>query len=63
MLRSLIFSSDNVEAVVADGTDQPALFGTTLAIIVQDANNWKVARPMAAPPSSASGNSPPTAKD
>jgi hypothetical protein len=31
---NLIFSGDNVETVVADGTDQPALFGTTLAIIV-----------------------------
>ncbi|HEY7304384.1 MAG TPA: hypothetical protein VH601_09735 [Bryobacteraceae bacterium] len=41
---NLIFSGDNVETVVADGTDQPALFGTTLAIIVQDANNWKVVR-------------------
>jgi hypothetical protein len=41
---NLIFSGDNVEPVIADGTDQPALFGTTLAIIVQDANNWKVVR-------------------
>jgi hypothetical protein len=41
---NLIFSGDNVETVVADGTDQPALFGTTLAITVQDANNWKVVR-------------------
>jgi hypothetical protein len=41
---NLIFSGDNVETVVADGTDQPALFGTTLAIAVQDANNWKVIR-------------------
>lgn len=41
---SLIFSGDNVETVVADGTDQTALFGTTLAIVVVDANNWKVVR-------------------
>jgi hypothetical protein len=41
---NLIFSGDNVETVVADGSDQPALFGTTLAIIVQDVNNWKVVR-------------------
>ncbi|HTV04587.1 MAG TPA: hypothetical protein VME86_04400 [Acidobacteriaceae bacterium] len=41
---NLIFSGDNVETVIADGTDQPGLFGTTLAIIVQDANNWKVVR-------------------
>ena len=38
------FSGDNVETIVADGTDQPGLFGTTLAVIVQDANNWKVVR-------------------
>ncbi len=41
---NLIFSGNNVETVVADGTDQPALFGTTLAITVHDANNWKVVR-------------------
>lgn len=41
---NLIFSGDNVETVVADGTDQPALFGTTLAIIVQGPNDWKVVR-------------------
>ena len=40
----LIFSGDNVESVVADGTDQPGLFGATLAIIVQDPNHWKVVR-------------------
>lgn len=41
---NLNFSGDNVETIVADGTDQPGLFGTTFAIIVQDANNWKVVR-------------------
>ncbi len=41
---NLIFFGDNVETVVADGTNQPALFGTTLAVIVQDANNCKVIR-------------------
>ena len=41
---NLTFSGDNVETVVADGTDQPGLYGTTIAIIVQDANNWKVVR-------------------
>lgn len=40
----LIFSGDNVETVVADGTDQPGLYGSTVAIVVQDANNWKVVR-------------------
>jgi hypothetical protein len=41
---NLIFSGDNVETIVADGTDQPALFGTTFAIIVQDATHWKMVR-------------------
>ena len=41
---NLIFSGDNVETIAADGTDQPALFGTTFAIIVQDANHWKMVR-------------------
>ncbi|HWT67459.1 MAG TPA: hypothetical protein VN151_15205 [Terracidiphilus sp.] len=41
---NLIFSADNVETIVADGTDQPALFGSTLAIVVQDASNWKIVR-------------------
>lgn len=40
----LNFSGDNVETIVADGTDQPGLFGSTLAITVQDADNWKVIR-------------------
>jgi len=41
---SLILYGDNVETIVADGTDQPGLFGSTLAIIVQDAHNWKIVR-------------------
>lgn len=41
---NLIFSGDNVETVVADGTDQPGLFNSTLATIVQDASSWKVVR-------------------
>jgi hypothetical protein len=40
----LNFSGDNVETVTADGTDQPGLYGSTIAIVVQDANNWKVVR-------------------
>lgn len=40
----LNFSGDNIETIVADGSDQPALFGTTLAIVVQDTSNWKVVR-------------------
>lgn len=41
---NLIFSGNNVETIVADGTDQPGLFGSTVAIVVQDAHNWKVVR-------------------
>ena len=41
---SLIFSGDNVETVVADGSDQPGLFGTTLAISVEGPDDWKVVR-------------------
>ena len=41
---SLIFSGDNVETVVADGTDQPGLFGTTLAVSVEGPDDWKVVR-------------------
>jgi hypothetical protein len=41
---SLIFSGDNVETVVADGTDQPGLFGTTLSLTVEDPDSWKVVR-------------------
>jgi hypothetical protein len=31
-----------VDTVVADGTDQPALRGTTLSLTVEGPNNWKV---------------------
>jgi hypothetical protein len=41
---NLIFSGDNVETVVADGTDQPGLYGSTIALAVKDANHWKVVR-------------------
>ena len=41
---ALIFSGDNVETVVADGTDQPALFGTTLFVTVEGPDAWKVVR-------------------
>lgn len=40
----LIFSGDNVETVTADGTDQPALFGTTLSVTVEAPDSWKVVR-------------------
>jgi hypothetical protein len=39
-----LFAGDSVETVVADGTDQPGLLGSTLAVTVQDARNWKVVR-------------------
>jgi hypothetical protein len=41
---ALIFSGDNVETVIADGTDQPALFGTTLSLTVEAPDSWKVVR-------------------
>jgi len=41
---TLNFSGDNVETIVADGTDQPGLYGSTFAIIVQDDHHWKAVR-------------------
>jgi hypothetical protein len=41
---TLIFNSGDFETVVADGTNQPALFGTTLSITVVGPNNWRVVR-------------------
>ena len=41
---TLNFSGDDVETIVADGTDQPGLFGSTFAIIVQDDHHWKAVR-------------------
>jgi hypothetical protein len=40
------FSGDgsNVETIVADGTDQPGLSGTTLAVTVQGPDTWNVVR-------------------
>jgi hypothetical protein len=40
------FGPDQVDTVVADGTDQPALQGTTLSVMVEGPNNWKVVRKM-----------------
>lgn len=40
---ALIFGTDS-ETIVADGTDQPGLFGTTLSVTVEDPNTWKVVR-------------------
>ncbi len=40
----LNFSGDNRETVVADGTDQPCLFGTTCSITVLAPDTWKMSR-------------------
>jgi hypothetical protein len=40
------FSPDAVDTIVADGTDQPAVNGTTLSITVKGPNNWEVIRKM-----------------
>lgn len=37
-------SATNPETIVADGTDQPGIFGTTLAVTVLGTNEWKVVR-------------------
>jgi hypothetical protein len=41
---SLDFGSGATENIVADGTDQPGLDGTTLSITVEGPENWKVVR-------------------
>src|SRR5579862_9605376 len=38
------FGPDWVDTVLADGTDQPSLRGTTLAVTVEGPLNWKVVR-------------------
>jgi hypothetical protein len=38
------FGPGAVDTIVADGTDQPALQGTTLSVTVKGPNNWKVVR-------------------
>jgi len=43
---ALTFGPGQVDTVVADGTDQPALSGTTLSITVKGPNNWEVIRKM-----------------
>jgi hypothetical protein len=40
----LTFSGDNHETVVADGTDQPGLFGSTASITVLSPHKWKMMR-------------------
>jgi hypothetical protein len=41
---TFIFSGDNSETIVADGTDQPGIFGTTFSVTVLSPNQWKVVR-------------------
>lgn len=38
------FGPGAVDTIVVDGTDQPALQGTTLSVTVEGPNNWKVVR-------------------
>lgn len=40
------FGPGEVDTVEADGTDQPALAGTTLAVTVKGPRNWEVVRKM-----------------
>src|ERR1700733_10942995 len=40
------FAPGAVDTVVADGSDQPALRGTTLSVMVKGPNNWEVIRKM-----------------
>src|SRR5579863_650333 len=41
---AITFGPGAVDTIVADGTDQPALQGTTLSVAVEGPNNWKVVR-------------------
>jgi hypothetical protein len=38
------FGGDNPEAIVVDGTDQPATFGTTMAVTAEAPDTWRVVR-------------------
>jgi hypothetical protein len=40
------FGPGQLDTIVADGSDQPALQGTTLSVTVEGPNNWKVVRKM-----------------
>jgi hypothetical protein len=40
------FGPGQVDTIVADGSDQPALSGTTLSITVKGPNSWEVVRKM-----------------
>jgi hypothetical protein len=41
---AITFGPGAVDTIVADGSDQPGLQGTTLSIAVEGPNNWKVVR-------------------
>jgi hypothetical protein len=41
---ALTFGPGQVDTIVADGSDQPALSGTTLSITVQGPNRWEIIR-------------------
>jgi hypothetical protein len=43
---TLTFAPGAVDTIVADGTDQPALRGTTLSVTVKGPNSWVVIRKM-----------------
>jgi hypothetical protein len=40
------FSPDAIDTIVADGTDQPAVSGTTLSVTVKGPNSWEIIRKM-----------------
>src|ERR1700752_1435999 len=42
---TLIFAGvGDTETLVADGTDQPGVSGTTISITIEAPNNWKIVR-------------------
>lgn len=43
---AITFGPGQVDTVVADGSDQPALSGTTLSITVKGPNTWEIIRKM-----------------
>ena len=43
---ALTFGPGQVDTVVADGSDQPALSGTTLSVTMKGPNRWEVVRKM-----------------
>jgi hypothetical protein len=43
---AITFGPDQVDTIVADGSDQPALSGTTLSITVKGPNSWEIIRKM-----------------